>query len=266
MDILIPHVGIHRNDTIFSLQFSVSVKDFTIRSIKPRGERLVSTSKILKICSRLDSTSWFIKVMIENEFSGLILKHEHLQYNVLIVYKFRRIENGKYILVAEGVKEKTYPDIFLRMGWRLNRDQDMLKGCGKIIGCNCLHVTETSIIFQFKQHSGRLKCHSQPSQNKRQELSEHFEKVVLYRSHTSAQTLEMSTRISCRLVELLMLTSCIEPIFLLGFIQRVLWDVIDPANPCNGLASDFLLDRRSYQSMVKISCCNSPEMTLPLFL
>ncbi|KAL2548320.1 Uncharacterized protein Fot_09869 [Forsythia ovata] len=117
MDILIPHVGKHRNDTIFSLQFSVSVKDFAIPSIKPGGKQLVPTSEILKLCRRLNSTSWFIEVMIDNEFSGLILKPEHFLYYVLIVYKFRRTENEKYILVASGVEEKTHPDFFLRMGW-----------------------------------------------------------------------------------------------------------------------------------------------------
>ncbi|KAL2525493.1 Uncharacterized protein Adt_10547 [Abeliophyllum distichum] len=125
MDTLIPHVGKHRNDTGFSLQFSVSVKDFTIPSIEPGGTKLVSTSEILKICRRLKLTSWLIKVKIDNEFSGLILSADHLQYYVLIVYKFRRIENGKYILVAEGVKEKTYPDCFLRMGvWNICSNVD----------------------------------------------------------------------------------------------------------------------------------------------
>lgn len=119
MDALIPHETILLNLTELPLQFAVLAQIFTIRSLNPGGKQLVNSSQILEISRRLESASWPIKVLNDEKFSALKSEGRHFLDYVLIAFEFRRIEYEKYILVAEGVKEKKDVDMFLRMGWGL---------------------------------------------------------------------------------------------------------------------------------------------------
>ncbi|CAA2980524.1 Hypothetical predicted protein [Olea europaea subsp. europaea] len=117
MGSVIPHETILVNLTELPLQFAVLAQSFTIRSLNPGGKQLVNSSQILEISRPLESASWPIKVLKDEQFSALKSEGRHFLDYVVIAFEFRRIKYDKYILVAEGVKEKKDVDMFLRMGY-----------------------------------------------------------------------------------------------------------------------------------------------------
>ncbi|CAI9772277.1 unnamed protein product [Fraxinus pennsylvanica] len=115
MFVAIPHVTILRSLTRLPLQFVVSVQGLNMPSLKPGGEKHVNASKILKISRRRGSANWSIEVLVDGQLSGLKLEAKHFLDYVLITFDFQIIENGKYMLVAEGVKDEKI-DMFYRIG------------------------------------------------------------------------------------------------------------------------------------------------------
>ncbi|CAI9772274.1 unnamed protein product [Fraxinus pennsylvanica] len=124
MESVLPLVTLLRNETGHSIDFSIEESSCPIPSMGPGGRRRVNLSQIVNICRRRQSTSWLIKVLINQKLTGMTLEPGNFFKHVQILFKFRINEKGKLILIAEGIKEKNI-DRILRLssiGFLLGRN------------------------------------------------------------------------------------------------------------------------------------------------
>ncbi|KAL2525298.1 Uncharacterized protein Adt_10352 [Abeliophyllum distichum] len=160
MQSIVPHVTLVRNDTIHSIDFAVEEGRCPIPSLRPGRRRLVNLSKILKICRRLGSASWLIKVLIDQKLKGVTLEAGDFLYCVQISFKIVVSEIGRFTFIAEGVKERKI-DTILRLsrniGFILGRDIFWNRREHAVIACALLDYP-TNMQQMRQEDSKRVKA------------------------------------------------------------------------------------------------------------
>ncbi|KAL2547949.1 uncharacterized protein Fot_09479 [Forsythia ovata] len=116
MENILPQETLLLNLTDKLVEFEASQRNCRLPSLMPGGKGQVMLWKILNIMRKYESEELLFKVLMDKEFTGLVLNSEHFLRHVKIVFRIQRDQNGIFVAIAQGIKE-TEIDIILRIGF-----------------------------------------------------------------------------------------------------------------------------------------------------